>query len=250
MRLVLFEGPGRRAWYPPGVWTDDGVVDVSSVTNNAFDAITPQQVMEGSSTTSTTSSRSSSTSSSTRCPCRSNRAPAAAAAPPGQDHLRHRQLLGARPARPAAAEHVLQEPGRRHRPRRHHRPARIRREEDVRRRSRPYVFQHEAELGIVTRGPSKSVSRDNWRQAVFGYTGMIDVSARLEGRSTWRSVSWMGKSFDTFAPVGPCITTADEITNPNDIRVRFFNNGELTTTTRPTTWSTRSRRSSSSSAAS
>ena len=37
----------------------------------------------------------------------------------------------------------------------------------------PYVFQHEAELGIVTKGPSKSVSRDNWRQAVFGYTGMI-----------------------------------------------------------------------------
>src|SRR3954465_15030851 len=47
MRLVLFEGPGSGRGIRPGVWTDNGVVDVSSVTNNAFDAITPQQVMEG-----------------------------------------------------------------------------------------------------------------------------------------------------------------------------------------------------------
>src|SRR5678816_786767 len=47
MRLVLFEGPGSGRGVRPGVWTDNGVVDVSSVTNNAFDAITPQQVMEG-----------------------------------------------------------------------------------------------------------------------------------------------------------------------------------------------------------
>jgi 2-keto-4-pentenoate hydratase/2-oxohepta-3-ene-1,7-dioic acid hydratase in catechol pathway len=71
------------------------------------------------------------------------------------------------------------------------------------------------------------VKRDNWQKAVFGYTGMIDVSARAEGRSTWRQGSWMGKSFDTFAPIGPCITTADEIPDPNRLRVRFYNNGEL-----------------------
>ena len=77
-------------------------------------------------------------------------------------------------------------------------------------------------------GPARRASRsDNWRSAVFGYTGMIDVSARAEGRSTWRQGSWMGKSFDTFAPIGPCITTADEIGDPNQLRVRFWNNGEL-----------------------
>jgi 2-keto-4-pentenoate hydratase/2-oxohepta-3-ene-1,7-dioic acid hydratase in catechol pathway len=91
----------------------------------------------------------------------------------------------------------------------------------------PYVFQHEAELGLVLKGPAKNVKRDNWQKAVFGYTGMIDVSARAEGRSTWRQGSWMGKSFDTFAPIGPCITTADEIPDPNRLRVRFYNNGEL-----------------------
>src|SRR6266516_8151692 len=91
----------------------------------------------------------------------------------------------------------------------------------------PYVFHHEAELGIVIKGPAKNVKQANWRQAVFGFTGIIDVSARAEGRRTWRQGSWMGKSFDTFAPIGPCITTVDEVEDPNRLRVRFWNNGDL-----------------------
>jgi 2-keto-4-pentenoate hydratase/2-oxohepta-3-ene-1,7-dioic acid hydratase in catechol pathway len=91
----------------------------------------------------------------------------------------------------------------------------------------PYVFQHEAELAIVIKGPAKKVSAENWRKAVFGYTGLIDVSARAQGRQTWRQGSWMGKSFDTFAPIGPCITTADEIPDPNKLWVKFWNNGDL-----------------------
>ena len=85
----------------------------------------------------------------------------------------------------------------------------------------PYVFHHEAELGIVIKGPAKNVRPEDWPKAVFGFTGIIDVSARGEGRRTWRAGSWMGKSFDTFAPIGPCITTADEIPDPNKLRVRF-----------------------------
>ena len=91
----------------------------------------------------------------------------------------------------------------------------------------PYVFQHEAELAIVFKGPSKDVSEANHLDAVFGYTCMVDVSARAEARSTWRAGSWMGKSFDTFAPLGPCIVTADEITEPNSLAVKFWNNGDL-----------------------
>jgi 2-keto-4-pentenoate hydratase/2-oxohepta-3-ene-1,7-dioic acid hydratase in catechol pathway len=91
----------------------------------------------------------------------------------------------------------------------------------------PWAFQHEAELAIVIKGPAKSVGEADWRRAVFGYTGMIDVSARVNGRRTWRAGSWMGKSFDTFAPLGPCITTADEIEDPNKLWVKFWNNGEL-----------------------
>ena len=37
----------------------------------------------------------------------------------------------------------------------------------------------------------------------------------------------MGKSFDTFAPLGPCIVTADEIVDPNDLQVRFWDDGQL-----------------------
>ena len=64
----------------------------------------------------------------------------------------------------------------------------------------PWIFMHEAELALVIRGPAKMVKREDWRGAVFGYTGMIDVSARGEGRRTWKAGSWLGKSFDTFAP--------------------------------------------------
>jgi len=91
----------------------------------------------------------------------------------------------------------------------------------------PYVFQHEAELAIVVKGPAKNVKVADRRKVVFGFTGMIDVSARAEGRRTWRQGSWMGKSFDTFAPIGPCITTADEIQDPNKLWVRCWNNGDL-----------------------
>jgi len=86
----------------------------------------------------------------------------------------------------------------------------------------PYVFHHEAELAIVTKGASKHIGLEAYREVVFGYTCLIDVSARASGRRTWRDGSWMGKSFDTFAPIGPCIVTADEILDPNDLRVRFL----------------------------
>jgi 2-keto-4-pentenoate hydratase/2-oxohepta-3-ene-1,7-dioic acid hydratase in catechol pathway len=91
----------------------------------------------------------------------------------------------------------------------------------------PWIFMHEAELALVIKGPAKMVKREDWRRAVFGYTAMIDVSARGEGRRTWKTGSWLGKSFDTFAPLGPCITTADEIPEPNDLVVRFWNDGQL-----------------------
>ena len=91
----------------------------------------------------------------------------------------------------------------------------------------PYAFMHEAELALVFKGPAKAVKQADWRSAVFGYTCLMDVTAREGGRRTWRNNSWMGKSFDTFAPIGPCIVTADEIEDPNDLWVQFWNDGEL-----------------------
>lgn len=91
----------------------------------------------------------------------------------------------------------------------------------------PYAFMHEAELALVFKGPAKAVKQADWRRAIFGYTCLIDVTARESGRRTWRNNSWMGKSFDTFAPIGPCIVTADDIENPNDLHVQFWNDGQL-----------------------
>jgi 2-keto-4-pentenoate hydratase/2-oxohepta-3-ene-1,7-dioic acid hydratase in catechol pathway len=94
----------------------------------------------------------------------------------------------------------------------------------------PWIFMHEAELALVMKGPAKMVKAKDWRSAVFGYTCLIDVSAREQGRRTWPATpltSWLGKSFDTFAPIGPCIATADEIDEPNDLIVRFWNDGQL-----------------------
>jgi len=94
----------------------------------------------------------------------------------------------------------------------------------------PWMFMHEAELALVIKGPAKMVKARDWKKAVFGYTAMIDVSAREQGRRTWPAnphTSWLGKSFDTFAPLGPCIATADEVNDPNDLIVRFWNDGQL-----------------------
>jgi 2-keto-4-pentenoate hydratase/2-oxohepta-3-ene-1,7-dioic acid hydratase in catechol pathway len=91
----------------------------------------------------------------------------------------------------------------------------------------PWIFMHEAELALVIKGPAKKVSQADWKSVVFGYTCLIDVSARGEGRRTWKAGSWLGKSFDTFAPIGPCIVTADEVPEPNDLVVRFWNDGQL-----------------------
>ncbi len=56
--------------------------------------------------------------------------------------------------------------------------------------------------------------------AVFGYTCFIDVSGRGLGRPGQNSR--MGKSYDTFGPMGPCIATADEIPEPNRLGVRLW----------------------------
>ncbi len=68
----------------------------------------------------------------------------------------------------------------------------------------PWAFMHEAELALVIEGPAKMVKQKDWKSAVFGYTTLIDVSARELGRRTWPAIpltSWLGKSFDTFAPI-------------------------------------------------
>jgi 2-keto-4-pentenoate hydratase/2-oxohepta-3-ene-1,7-dioic acid hydratase in catechol pathway len=86
------------------------------------------------------------------------------------------------------------------------------------------MLDYEVELGAVIGKPAKSVSAANALAHVFGYTIVNDVTARDWQRhaATWT----VGKSFDTHGPIGPCIVTADEIADPQDLNLRCFVNGQ------------------------
>jgi 2-keto-4-pentenoate hydratase/2-oxohepta-3-ene-1,7-dioic acid hydratase in catechol pathway len=85
---------------------------------------------------------------------------------------------------------------------------------------------YECELAVVIGKPCRNVSRAEALDYVLGYTCANDVSAR-DWQIKWGSGQWCrGKSFDTFAPLGPALVTADEIPNPNDLKIRTILNGD------------------------
>ena len=88
------------------------------------------------------------------------------------------------------------------------------------------VFHHEAELALVIGKRATSVSQDDAMFHVFGYCNFLDMSARglpmLNGRMSF----FTGKSWDTFAPMGPALVTADEIADPQNLQIRLWNNDE------------------------
>jgi len=92
---------------------------------------------------------------------------------------------------------------------------------------RPVIFNHEAELCIVIGKRAKNLQEADALSCVFGYTTGVDVSARAPTEGESALPGGYGKSFDTFLPIGPAITTADEIPNPNDLGVKYWVNGEL-----------------------
>jgi 2-keto-4-pentenoate hydratase/2-oxohepta-3-ene-1,7-dioic acid hydratase in catechol pathway len=88
---------------------------------------------------------------------------------------------------------------------------------------------YEAELAVVIGKTAKHVSRDEALSYVFGYTCANDVSARdwQREKSLGGGQFARGKSFDGFCPLGPSIVTADEIPNPNALRLRTLLNGKV-----------------------
>jgi 2-keto-4-pentenoate hydratase/2-oxohepta-3-ene-1,7-dioic acid hydratase in catechol pathway len=84
---------------------------------------------------------------------------------------------------------------------------------------------YEAEFAVVIGKGGRHIPQDRWREHVFGYTNHNDVSARdvQEATSQWI----MGKTFDTFAPMGPAIVTADEIPDPQAQDIQMIINGEV-----------------------
>ncbi|MBL8211822.1 MAG: fumarylacetoacetate hydrolase family protein [Bryobacterales bacterium] len=84
---------------------------------------------------------------------------------------------------------------------------------------------YEAEFGLVIGKGGRHIKGENWKDVVFGYTNVHDVSARDFQLAT--SQWLMGKTFDTFCPVGPYVVTADEIADPHNLRVTCTINGEV-----------------------
>lgn len=84
---------------------------------------------------------------------------------------------------------------------------------------------YEAELAVVIGKTCKNVSRDEALDYVLGYACGNDVSARDWQRDGGGGQWCRGKSFDTFAPLGPCLVTADEL-DPSNLRITTTLGGE------------------------
>ena len=85
------------------------------------------------------------------------------------------------------------------------------------------LVHHEAELAVVIGTRCRNVSADEARKFILGYTCMNDVSDREAQK--WDKNWVRAKGFDTSAPLGPMIVTADEIEGP--FRVMSRVNGEI-----------------------
>jgi 2-keto-4-pentenoate hydratase/2-oxohepta-3-ene-1,7-dioic acid hydratase in catechol pathway len=85
------------------------------------------------------------------------------------------------------------------------------------------IFHHEAELVAVIGHTASRVSQDDALKHIFGYMCGCDVSGRFPPESRQQ----FGKSFDTFAPIGPCIVTWDEVPEPHQLQVCMWVDGQL-----------------------
>ena len=86
-------------------------------------------------------------------------------------------------------------------------------------------LDYEIELALIIGKTCKNISEEEAKEAIFGYMILNDVSARdiqFKDKQFTR-----GKSFDTFAPCGPWITTSDEIKNPQNLKLTTKINGKI-----------------------
>jgi 2-keto-4-pentenoate hydratase/2-oxohepta-3-ene-1,7-dioic acid hydratase in catechol pathway len=86
------------------------------------------------------------------------------------------------------------------------------------------MVDYEAELAVVIGKAGHRIAADRWEEHVFGYTMMNDVSARDVQRAT---TQWsLGKSFPTFAPMGPWVVSKDEVADPHRLGISLTIGGE------------------------
>jgi len=89
-----------------------------------------------------------------------------------------------------------------------------------------HEVDYECELAVVIGKACKNATRANALDFVLGYTCANDVSARDHQIKLGGGQWCRGKFFDTFAPLGPCLVTPDEIPHPNELKIATLLNGE------------------------
>jgi 2-keto-4-pentenoate hydratase/2-oxohepta-3-ene-1,7-dioic acid hydratase in catechol pathway len=88
-----------------------------------------------------------------------------------------------------------------------------------------FNVDYEVELGVVFSRTAKNVSQERALDHVFGYTLFNDAGARAVQFKNKQAD--LGKGFDTFSPMGPCIVTKDEIPDPSKVHIQALVNGEI-----------------------
>lgn len=86
-------------------------------------------------------------------------------------------------------------------------------------------LDYECELGVVLARDCRAVTKEQARKYIFGYTIINDISAR--NLQTRHKQWYLGKSLDGFTPIGPCLVTADEIGDEQNLDISCTVNGEL-----------------------
>jgi len=80
---------------------------------------------------------------------------------------------------------------------------------------------HESELALIIGKGGRGIPRERWKEHVFGYACLLDMVVRGKEERVFR------KAFDTFCPVGPWITTADEVPDPEWLEMQLWVGDEL-----------------------
>jgi 2-keto-4-pentenoate hydratase/2-oxohepta-3-ene-1,7-dioic acid hydratase in catechol pathway len=90
-------------------------------------------------------------------------------------------------------------------------------------------IDHEVELAVIIGREGRRISRAKAPDYIAGYTILNDITARdIQQQDMAASNPWFrSKSFDSFAPMGPCITLPDEIQEPCELDLSLRVNGEL-----------------------
>ena len=90
---------------------------------------------------------------------------------------------------------------------------------------RTNTTDYEGELGVIIGKRSKNIKYSNATDIIFGYTIINDVTARKlqNNHKQW----FIGKSPDTYCPIGPCIITKDEIKDIKNVKIQTTINGEV-----------------------